>query len=590
MDGANLRKLLIVGILLILPSVSFGYTGNGGIWGYKKGDHVAKNFQGNATGLQQAVDYAGTGGHVRVWPGRFPISSTISITASGFHLEGSGDSTVFYNEDATGDTLFSIAGSNVKVSQFKIDGLNGSRTVGRGIAVTGNDVWIDDVTFVDTPDACIASGVTAGAANSRLKVTNCECDNPGDGGSTDGFGILLSDSDDAEILNNKFTSSSHAAVYVFNDSQRSLVAFNKILSSDDNGIRTSRDSEKARIIGNLTTACAVDGLRMDADSSTVTGNVSVDNTQAGIKTDGTNGGLWEANITTGNDVNGLHINNATTSTTGLVIKGNYSSSNVGAGLNANPNGNDIVGLLVEGNQFFNNSFEGIRTFAGGSASSLTYINNISSGNQTSDVPNLHATNWTYGGFYTNAAATQWISTGGKSGIFYVRAAGDTLRWGTQGSDAVAVVGQGVAGTDVGKIYARSGNSGTTTPRIGLMRQTQIDMHLGADGSNEYLQFRNALIFGLVQGGSVAKMTTAGKLRLGDTTTPTHGIEVTTDATIADSLRIGKTAIMGFTAFANLGTPSNGTVTFCHDCTKATPCAGSGNGAFAKRLNGAWDCD
>lgn len=43
-------------------------------------------------------------------------------------------------------------------------------------------------------------------------------------------------------------------------------------------------------------------------------------------------------------------------------------------------------------------------------------------------------------------------------------------------------------------------------------------------------------------------------------------------------------------FANLGTPSNGSFCFCSDCTKATPCAGSGDGALAKRLNGAWDCD
>lgn len=43
-------------------------------------------------------------------------------------------------------------------------------------------------------------------------------------------------------------------------------------------------------------------------------------------------------------------------------------------------------------------------------------------------------------------------------------------------------------------------------------------------------------------------------------------------------------------FANLGTPSNGTFLYCSDCTKATPCASGGNGALAKRLNGAWDCD
>lgn len=44
------------------------------------------------------------------------------------------------------------------------------------------------------------------------------------------------------------------------------------------------------------------------------------------------------------------------------------------------------------------------------------------------------------------------------------------------------------------------------------------------------------------------------------------------------------------AFASLGTPSNGTALYCSDCTKATPCASGGTGAFAKRINGAWDCD
>lgn len=47
---------------------------------------------------------------------------------------------------------------------------------------------------------------------------------------------------------------------------------------------------------------------------------------------------------------------------------------------------------------------------------------------------------------------------------------------------------------------------------------------------------------------------------------------------------------GGIAFASLGTPANGTLVYCTDCTFADPCAGSGTGAFAKRLNGAWRCD
>lgn len=44
------------------------------------------------------------------------------------------------------------------------------------------------------------------------------------------------------------------------------------------------------------------------------------------------------------------------------------------------------------------------------------------------------------------------------------------------------------------------------------------------------------------------------------------------------------------AFADLGTPGNGTVVYCADCNKATPCTGSGTGAFSKRINSTWDCD
>lgn len=49
-------------------------------------------------------------------------------------------------------------------------------------------------------------------------------------------------------------------------------------------------------------------------------------------------------------------------------------------------------------------------------------------------------------------------------------------------------------------------------------------------------------------------------------------------------------ILTQTLFASLGTPLNGTFLYCADCTIANPCAGSGTGAFAKRLNGVWVCN
>jgi hypothetical protein len=43
-------------------------------------------------------------------------------------------------------------------------------------------------------------------------------------------------------------------------------------------------------------------------------------------------------------------------------------------------------------------------------------------------------------------------------------------------------------------------------------------------------------------------------------------------------------------FADLGAAENGAMTYCADCTIATPCAGAGTGAIAKRLNGVWVCN
>ncbi len=48
------------------------------------------------------------------------------------------------------------------------------------------------------------------------------------------------------------------------------------------------------------------------------------------------------------------------------------------------------------------------------------------------------------------------------------------------------------------------------------------------------------------------------------------------------------------AFASLPTPSNGMQIYCTDCTVTSgidnTCTASGNGANAKRINGAWKCE
>lgn len=44
------------------------------------------------------------------------------------------------------------------------------------------------------------------------------------------------------------------------------------------------------------------------------------------------------------------------------------------------------------------------------------------------------------------------------------------------------------------------------------------------------------------------------------------------------------------AMAGMAGVANGQIIYCTDCTIASPCAGGGTGALAKRLNGAWVCN
>jgi hypothetical protein len=79
---------------------------------------------------------------------------------------------------------------------------------------------------------------------------------------------------------------------------------------------------------------------------------------------------------------------------------------------------------------------------------------------------------------------------------------------------------------------------------------------------------------------------SGNIRIWDFGTTVADVTTIGDANAA-SVNLGQ-----LTPFTNatLGTPGNGVVRFCSDCTIANPCAGGGNGALAKRLNGIWVCN
>lgn len=103
--------------------------------------------------------------------------------------------------------------------------------------------------------------------------------------------------------------------------------------------------------------------------------------------------------------------------------------------------------------------------------------------------------------------------------------------------------------------------------------------------------------GIITLGNAITSTDFNRLNFGGTTSAFPAWQrtgATLQARLADnSANAGVIVLslqMSTTAFAALGTPGNGTFLYCSDCTIASPCAGAGTGAFAKRLNGIWVCN
>jgi hypothetical protein len=82
---------------------------------------------------------------------------------------------------------------------------------------------------------------------------------------------------------------------------------------------------------------------------------------------------------------------------------------------------------------------------------------------------------------------------------------------------------------------------------------------------------------------------SGQPSVRDNCTFTGGAPPTADEGTGSVAFDGSLVSTGVTQ-ANLGTPANGRIIYCSDCTIANPCAGAGTGAIAKRLNGVWVCN
>lgn len=137
----------------------------------------------------------------------------------------------------------------------------------------------------------------------------------------------------------------------------------------------------------------------------------------------------------------------------------------------------------------------------------------------------------------------------------------------------------------GQTPAYTIDSGANTTDIIRLGKMLGGAWVGVDSTWLFLQNSNLSIasgnYALSQNGSGATQINAAS---------GQSLFIKVGNASAITINSDQSATFAGTTFGSLGTPSNGTLRYCTDCTIANPCAGGGTGALAKRLNGVWVCN
>lgn len=156
-------------------------------------------------------------------------------------------------------------------------------------------------------------------------------------------------------------------------------------------------------------------------------------------------------------------------------------------------------------------------------------------------------------------------------------------------------------------YASNGT--LSLPSYSFVNDTATGMYLNAasdlrftvGGGDQFRLFGNG---GMFRSDAILGFANSTALTTIDTALSRTATGVVAVGTGAQGSTAGSIALTGMvytaTAFGSLGTPTNGTVLYCNDCTVTTAatcpatqasciCAGSGTGAIARRINSVWYC-
>jgi hypothetical protein len=545
-----LRKVIAA---LLLPLFLFwavpvgAYSGNSGVWAMKSGDFVARNFAGTRAGIQAAIDYLGTtGGVVQVGAGTFTIDETIHIYSDDVKLVGSGMSATTFN-CTSGDTALAVMPSTgIKTNGWHLEGF----TLKVGAAYTGPLLYLNGGDFYWSMRGVKVLQPSSGYdADIAVQFMNCQ------NGIVDNIWVR------SEDLSHVFQIGVDIDINDANN-RGNLTFLGGVISNAKIGVAGCRSLP----------ANAVNNINFFGTKFVNSVTIVKDNTKAAVLTgQADEWGFFNCHFESFQTAIEDSLADHTQVIGGIFSKIKNDAGSAGTCFNITaaegvfispPRINDVFDVVVlNGNTRETVYHEGRQASVAGAA----YTDN-STGKRDRNIANR-----TVGNFF------------GYTGVIP-----DTLR--VMGDAALIAGGTaGFAAADAHSTTFSIDGGATGTQTLNFKRNSQIDLQLFLQGSTQSkFRWRTPMEFGSPTGTSFGKWLNTGEFRVGDANTPTHGFEVAAAATVGDSLRVGKNLTLGFTVFANLGTPANGTVIYCNDCTKATPTASGGTGALVVRINGAWD--
>jgi hypothetical protein len=153
--------------------------------------------------------------------------------------------------------------------------------------------------------------------------------------------------------------------------------------------------------------------------------------------------------------------------------------------------------------------------------------------------------------FTNAANGNIITSGHTSGV-------DTIGGAVDGNALVCIDGAGVTnGVAAGRVVVQSQSDTNATGKT-LLEDANIPSGFGNNNGNNVWVYNSLVVNDSYQYDTQ------------------HTFQVINATTMT----------WNPVTFANLGTPANGTVRYCSDCT-LTCAAGASNGQICERINGAW---